>query len=264
MTITIINDCKDQNAIGRQTARASALLKAPVFFTGVSSDFSDHGDLEASGNIVDILDAIGKNSGFVLVNVAPRHGHAKRWSNGTPFGYFYYKNVTICSTIGGLTLSLIKKLNLAPTVNVVEVADAISRWSISSTEKRRIIDSQFRSYDFLPRLAAHLSQGEKIPHHPISIKEFPDPPKAVWWVDNFGNCKTTLIANDIGFEPGKIVKTSLGKLTCYSRLKDIPNDKAALIVGSSGLGEKRFLEITVQGGDAAHTFGLSTGSLVLN
>ena len=71
MNITIINDCRDANAVGRQIARATSLLGGSVSFIGVSSD------LQASGNIIDVLDALEENPGIVLVNVAPRNGKAK-------------------------------------------------------------------------------------------------------------------------------------------------------------------------------------------
>lgn len=85
MNITIINDCKDANAVGRIVARTNSILSCPVVFIGVTSE------IQAAGNIIDILDAIGENTGIMLVNVAPRNGAAKKWTNGTPFGYFWYK-----------------------------------------------------------------------------------------------------------------------------------------------------------------------------
>lgn len=46
-------------------------MNSPVSFVGVTND------IQAAGNIIDILDAIEKNSGIILVNVAPRNGKAK-------------------------------------------------------------------------------------------------------------------------------------------------------------------------------------------
>ena len=115
MHITIINDCKDANAAGRQMARAAGLIEAPVSFVGVSSD------LEAAGNLIDMLDAYGDSAGILLVNVAPRNGKAKKWQNGTPFGYFWYKKILVLSSIDGLTLSLVKKLQLVDSINVLDI-----------------------------------------------------------------------------------------------------------------------------------------------
>ncbi|MBI1839007.1 MAG: hypothetical protein HYR95_01760, partial [Candidatus Colwellbacteria bacterium] len=103
MNITIINDCRDANAAGRQAARAATLLGGTVAFIGVTND------LEASGNLIDALDAIEGKGGIVLVNVAPRNGTAKKWENGTPFGYFWYKETLVLASVDGLTLSLVKK-----------------------------------------------------------------------------------------------------------------------------------------------------------
>ncbi len=64
MNITIINDCRDANAIGRQTARTSSLLNGPVSFIGVASD------IQAAGNIIDILDALEEN-----------HNHSRHTKN---------------------------------------------------------------------------------------------------------------------------------------------------------------------------------------
>ena len=84
-------------------------------FIGISSD------LEASGNIIDTLDAYGDLPGVILVNIAPRNGKAKKWKNGTPFGYFWYKKILVISSVDGLTLSLVKKLNLVKTINVLDI-----------------------------------------------------------------------------------------------------------------------------------------------
>ena len=78
MFTTFINDCRDANAVARQISRANTLLEGPADFCGVSTD------LEAAGNLVDVLDAANGQPGNVLINVAPRHDKAKRWPNGTP------------------------------------------------------------------------------------------------------------------------------------------------------------------------------------
>lgn len=72
MNIIIINDCRDANAVGRQIARTGSLLNNPVSFIGVTSD------IEAAGNIIDVLDAYGEHPGIILANVASRNGKAKK------------------------------------------------------------------------------------------------------------------------------------------------------------------------------------------
>ena len=81
--------------------------------------------------------------------------------------------------------------------------------------------------------------GEGVP-----FESFPDAPPAIWYVDNFGNAKTTLIEEDIRLDAEGDVRTKLGTLRFHERLKDVPHGEAAFIVGSSGIGHERFLEIT--------------------
>lgn len=257
MAITIINDCRDANAAGRQIARISSLLSSPVSFIGVSND------LEASGNIIDALDAVEGRDGVVLVNIAPRDGQAKKWSNGTPFGYFWYKKTLVVASTDGFTLSLVKKLRLVDSVNVLDIPTTldvlVKDTCISNDSEKHIVDSQFRSYDFLPRVAAFLLKHKDIRSAPLTINEVADMPPTIWWIDNFGNCKTTILPDEIVRKAGGRVATKLGDLLYYPRLTDVPNKEAAIIVGSSGIADKRFLEIVIQGGNAARYFSLSSG-----
>lgn len=94
----------------------------------------------------------------------------------------------------------------------------------------------------------------------LSIEKFPDAEASIWWVDAWGNCKTTMLPEDVKFEVGSTISTNVGELTCYERLKDVPANETAIIIGSSGLGSKRFLEIVVQGNSAADKFNLKSGS----
>ncbi len=256
MNIIIINDCKDENAKGRQLARVSSLLKTNVNFIGVSNE------LEASGNIIDILDANANGAGIILVNVAPRNGKAKKYPNGTPFGYFWHKKTLIVSSVDGYTLSLIKKLKLTEFINVLDIPETlevlIKKGYLSKDLKNHIINSQFRSYEYLPRVASFIFKNKKIKSEKIGINIIADVPDTIWWVDNFGNCKTTILSEELG---NKDLVTNIKKLKYFSRLKDVPNRKPALITGSSGLGNKRFLEIVVQGGSASSYFNLHSGSL---
>lgn len=261
MFVSIINDCRDSNAMNRQVARAAQLFKVPVSPVAVTSD------IEAAGNLIDTLDACEGKKGIILANVAPRHGKAKKWPNGTPFGHLKYKEVDIYATVDGLMLSLLKKYGVAEEVNVYDiptVMDAMIAAGEYPAEKRGlVVDSQFRSYEFLPRVAAWHQAGKDIPTDAVKLSELLSVPKAIWWVDNFGNCKTTLWAEDVQFEAGKVVETEFGAVTCYNRLKDVPDDQLALIVGSSGMDDHRFLELVVQGKSAAEKIGAQPGSVVI-
>ncbi|MFA7309044.1 MAG: hypothetical protein WC045_03160 [Patescibacteria group bacterium] len=258
MNITIINDCRDANAVGRQTARVATLTGFPVSFIGVKSD------LEAAGNLIDIIDALEESTGAILVNVAPRNGKAKKWKNGTPFGYFRYKNILVLTSIDGFTLSLVKKLKLIESITILDIPKAldqmISGGVLSKEIKDLVTRTQFRSYDFLPRVATYLLSGKNLEGAKMSIKDVPDAPAVVWWVDNFGNCKTTFLNEDR--KDGISFYSKFSNLPYFERLKDVPDDTASIVSGSSGIGKKRFLEIIIQGKSAANEFNVFTGDAV--
>lgn len=296
MFITIINDSRDGNALGRSATRAMSLFGCAVAAIGVVDD------LEAAGNLVDALDAGEGGEGVVLVNVAPRQGHGKKLDkglvgfvplrgishsetdssdvakreNGSPFGYFYYGKTLVVSSIDGVTLSLVKKLAITDRIMVLDIAatgKAMAGKGIISAEiAERMATTQFRSYEFLPRVAQWIMHGETVVSigPPLLARQslgvggdVPQLPKAIWWIDSFGNAKTTLLPDEILFAEGKNVETLFGSLPYHASLKDVPDGDAALIIGSSGIGDKRLLEIIVQGGSAAERFHLVSGSLVL-
>lgn len=261
MFVTIINDCRDVNAMGRQLTKAAALFDCPVIPVGINHE------LEAAGNLIDVLDAAGDGEGVVLVNVAPRHGNAKKWPNGTPFGYFYYKNILVVSSVDGLVLSLAKEYKLIEEIKLLDI-ESVLNWleqhgHIQADELDHIIHTQFRSLEFTPRVAKWLKDGFDLPFENYSIDKISDVPDAVWFIDNFGNCKTTLFNDEFNFKSGEKVSTKFGELNCYERLKDVPDDQPALIIGSSGLGDKKLLEVVMQGKSAAEKFGLNLGDNLL-
>ncbi len=94
----------------------------------------------------------------------------------------------------------------------------------------------------------------------MHIKNVPDAPPAIWWIDNFGNRKTTLFREEVKGKNNFSIKFK--GLPYFERLKDVPDKTPALISGSSGLSEKRFLEIIVQGGSAEREFKISVGDVV--
>lgn len=244
------------NAAGRQIARVATLIdNTHVSFVGVAND------LEAAGNLIDVLDAYEDSSGTILVNVAPRNGKAKKWKNGTPFGYFWYKDILVVSSIDGLTLSLVKKLKLVDDVNVLDIPKVVEQFIkkklISSEVGKHIISTQFRSYDFLPRIAAYLLKNRDIQSEKFIIEDVADVPNVIWWIDNFGNCKTTLFKYEI--MKNDQINTRFGKISYFERLKDVPDKSTALITGSSGIGSERFLELVVQGESAEKRLNISPG-----
>jgi hypothetical protein len=72
MHITIITDCYDANATARQVIRANTLFSAPATVIGIDPRFDIPSDLEASGHLLDCLDASGGAPSVILVNKAPR------------------------------------------------------------------------------------------------------------------------------------------------------------------------------------------------
>lgn len=260
MIVTIINDCRDANVASRQITRASSLFKYPATLVGVDNE------LEAAGNLIDAMDASEGRQGVVLVNVAPRHGKAKKWENGSPFCYFFYGETLIATTVDGLTLSLAKKFSLTKSVHVFDAPktlDALIEDGLLRDElKDHILNTQFRSYDFLPRAAAYVMKHHSAPGESHSISEVPGAPRAVWWIDNFGNCKTTLLPKEVDYKSIDALDTLWGTFKCYKRLKDVPDGEPGIVVGSSGIEKDRFLEIVVQGGSAADSFGIKSGDVV--
>ena len=261
MFVTIINDCNSANDFGRQATRIFRLFgRIPVIT--VSIEFG--GTYAAAGNLIDMLDASDGQKGAILVNAAPRHGQGKEWPNGTPFGYFYYKDTLIISTVDGYCLSLAKKFGLLKKVFITDVptvVDAmIKQRNLDAKLYDLIVKSQFRSFDYMPRLAKWLIDGINVPNEKYPVSNIADIPKSIWLVDGFGNCKTTILPQEVRHTPGKTIKTKIGNLMCYERLKDVPDGKLGLIIGSSGFGLKRLLEIVVQGKSAAQRFKLTVGS----
>ncbi len=254
MFTTIINDCKDDNARGRQESRIASLHQTGLSFIGVQSD------LEAAMQLIDVLDATEGRKGLVLVNVAPRGGHTRQWENGTPFGYFWYQETLVVASVDGFVLSAVKKLGLVTEVHLLDThtgaAAMLEAGFISAEAASRIPTTQFRSFDFIPRAGVFLLQGGHLPSTVYELTNIPELPKAVWHIDNFGNCKTTLQKSD---DKSQITDTRFGDLPYYEQLKDLPDQTAGLVSGSSGLGSTRFLELMIQRGNFARTHHISIG-----
>lgn len=264
MQISIINDCFDEDAKLRQTSRVGAL-----FPDASVNCFAAGSELEAAGLLVDALDAFDGREGIILANVAPRNGQAKKWNNGTPFGYFWYHKTLVVSSVDGLVLSLCKKLEIIEELNLLDietVMNFISNEELDPKAKELIIKTQFRSFNFLPRAGHWIWNGYALPSEKYDIADIAEVPEGIWFIDNFGNAKTTLVRKDFGLQAGERKILSIGdkkiEADFYDRLKDLPDTATGLIEGSSGIGGKRFLEIIIQGGSAVKEFGLGVGNAV--
>ena len=265
---TIISDCRDENALGRMATRVASLFN----FNGSITTIGVKNDLEAAGNLADVLDASLTVPGVVFVNVAPRNGNGKMWPNGTPFGYLiYYGGPVVFTTLHGYTLSLLKKLcGLGPkevcrvfnTETVIQTAH--NGGLLDDAAAEQLQTTQFRGLELLPRLAYWvMGRRVPIPYREREWGTFPDAPVgAIWWVDCFGNCKTTWLPEDVNFTVGTKLLTAIGEINCYECLRDVPDGEAGLVIGSSGIGQNRLLELVIQGGSAASTYNLRSGLLL--
>src|SRR5947209_16876584 len=180
MFIIIINDCRDANTMGRQAIRAMRLFgTVSVATVGIGWN-----ELEGAGNLIDILDASDGQEGVILVNVAPRHGRGKKWPNGTPFGYFYYGKTLVIATIAEHMLSLVKKFGITDSLLLTDVAtvvdEMIEKGQLDAALRDRIVHSQFRSYDYMPRLAKWIVDGLEILNEVYSLNNVSDDTNAVW------------------------------------------------------------------------------------
>lgn len=260
MFATIINDCRDDNARARQTSRTAALLGSNISFIGVQSD------IEACMQLIDILDATEGQRGLILVNVAPRGGNAAKWENGTPFAYFWYHETLVVSSVDGFTLSAIKKLGLTDNIFLLDTHTAadtmLSQGFISKVAAEQIPTTQFRSFDFTPRVGAFLLHGHSLPTTNYPMDSVPDLPHAIWHIDNFGNCKTTLTAADI--DTTTEISSRFGNLNFIKQLRDVPNNESALIQGSSGINNTRFLELVSQRKDFAKYHNAKIGDAIFS
>lgn len=255
MFTVIINDCQDENARGRQMSRVASLIDSHVSFIGTPTD------IEAAGNIIEVIDATGGRPGIILMNVAPRGGHTRQWENGTPFGYVWHKETLIVGTIDGLCFSGLKKFGLAEEIRLLDTHSSAAAMEaagfITTEEAAYIPHTQFRSFDFTPRVAVFIFNGNEVPGEAYPISEVPNLPAAVWWVDNFGNCKTTLTEQDVA--DASEIQTRWGSFKVYQQLKDVPDGQTAFVIGSSGLSGQRFVELDTQRGHTAREFGITAG-----
>jgi len=212
--------------------------------------------------------------------------------NGLPFVAFWYMQTLVITTANPEVIRTIMNLsasgalvdqNNSPVshIAVLEIADVLNiipshyyytnsariQGKTEEEMKNYIIHTQFRSMYFVPLAADAIMQGdlplEKLKNIPLAQldSEFSSqyskywPKKSIHYIDNFGNCKTGLRADDINFVPGSKYEVSFEdfgtiELTAYSRLTDVPSKQPALIPGSSGFGydrNSRRLEFVING-----------------
>jgi S-adenosyl-l-methionine hydroxide adenosyltransferase len=276
MFLTLITDCHDSATFGRQLTRLSAIFKRAPIPVAISGSLDDTASIEAAGVMIDILDSGMGEKGIVLVNAAPRN--QSKWPNGTPFGYFYYRKTLVVTTVDGYTLSLIKRFKLAEddkifVFDIPTVMDFMleqypgeldANFEKAKEKAEYIKKTQFRSFEFMPRVAYWKYQDLDIPEQEIKLDDIQELQNQIFWIDNFGNAKTSILPEDINFEVGKEYKIEkIGLVKAYDRLKDVPIGDPALIIGSSGIREYRFLEVVIQGQSAAKKYGLKVGDKVI-
>ncbi|MES2930475.1 MAG: SAM hydroxide adenosyltransferase [Patescibacteria group bacterium] len=256
-TIFAFTDCKDPNALTRLTARLSTLFAdSSIYSVGIDSDIG------ASGCILDTLDAlrIGKSPHIIIGNLAPRQD--KSHKNGAPFYIGRIDQTIIVATKTCFTL--LSKFNLIKNIEETDVA-TVCRKFLPREEANRIANSQFRSFEYVPRLARWAYEGKKFPTIASAVVPLGD--NQIWWIDNFGNAKTTITEKEIkaAVKNGSVSLRIAGKthsFPFYQKLSDVPKGKKAVIIGSSGYKDTRFAEIVIQGKSASSALALVHGTLI--
>lgn len=259
---TYLTDCSDTNARARLTMRMAALFgRSPVVLP-----LGGPAPLLAGGlTLLDVLLStrlLGED-GFptvTLVNVAPRDG---TWPNGAPFCWFRHGRHTVFSTYDPLLLDPVRRHLGVTSVSVTDartVLEAAGGWAaIGEPDAVDVATTQFRSLWYLPLLAKWVLDDRPVPSSPVELTDAGPDGVRVALVDNFGNCKLTVTAADLGLTAGDRVAVGSRKVPCHDRLSGVPEGAAALVTGSSGPG---FLELIVNGGSAAREFGLQDGDTV--
>ncbi len=266
-----LTDCTDPNAVARQTARLAALFgSTPAVLPLCGADPEG----TAALTLLDVLRATQLPGGageptVILVNIAPRDGH---WPNGVPFCYFRVGEHLVISTFNARVLAPLRRHLGVESVEVTDVREALNAaaagWAeFSEAQVDEIARTQFRSLWYVPLLARWLVDGRPVPARTELIAEDAESAPRVAVVDNFGNCKLDVPAEQLpGYAVGGSIpvfdrETGLTvDVPCYSRLVDVPRDEPGIITGSSGYG---FAELVIRGGSAARLFGLREGDALL-
>lgn len=248
--VTLITDCRDGDARSRQNTNYVRAGIPLTGFLGISHK------LTAAGAIATHIALLEGEPGIVIGNAAPRgDADAPKRSNGSPFGYLEHEGTLIVSTVDCPGLTLLPRLGFGDTVNVIDIpAIAATLFPDNEERQHRAIRTQFRSLHVLPFLVAYLWEHSKIKSTPELIS--PLQGEFIYFVDAFGNCKTTL--TDQSFQ-GETLVVSNQEIPRYRRLSDVPIGKLGLVTGSSGPFGNEFLEIVLNGKSAAEKLGIKTG-----
>ena len=277
-----LTDCSDPNAVARQTTRLATLFgRTPAVLPLGGADPEG----TAALTLLDVLRSTELLGGagepaVILVNIAPRDGH---WPNGVPFCYFRVREHLVISTLNPRVLAPLRRHLGVETVEVTDVREAVEAaaagWAeFTPAQVDEIAGTQFRSLWYVPLLARWLVDGRPVPSHTERLEQLERrsardgeagaaPVVRVAVVDNFGNCKLDVPAEDL---PGYAAAGTVSVLdhrsgvardvSCFPRLVDVPRGEAGIITGSSGYG---FAELVVRGGSAARLFGLREGDALL-
>ena len=274
--IISLTDCTDPNAVARQSARLAALFgRTPTVLPLCGADPEG----TAALTLLDVLRSTELLGGageptVILVNIAPRDGH---WPNGVPFCYFRVREHLVVSTLNPRVLEPLRRhlgVEAVEATDVREVVEAAAAgWAeFTPAQVDEIARTQFRSLWYVPLLARWLVDGRPVPSRTNALTGSltgadvgAEPQVAV--VDNFGNCKLDLPAEELpGYAAAGTVPVYdresgvVREVSCYPRLVDVPRGEAGVITGSSGYG---FAELVVRGGSAARLFGLREGDALL-
>lgn len=255
----IITDCFDSSTAGRQKVRAQSLFKgiSPVL---IESSYKHAVSL--AGNIIDILGTLEydtESKALIIGNHAPREvGKRDNLLNGSPFVYFWYKEHLFVVTYTDELFAILRKYIDIPVV--YEVTDELKA-KIAEVYPIDFAKTQFRSLDYAPFLGKYIwDHPETVGKEIVLTDEADVLAWSVWHTDNFGNVKLLATRSDLDGATRTI--EGIGEVTFYERLKDVPVGETAIIQGSSGVGDSRFLELVIQGGSAAGTHGISVGDIL--
>ena len=276
--IISLTDCTDPNAVARQCARLAALFgRTPEILPLSGADPEG----TAALTLLDVLHSTELLGGageptVILVNIAPRDGH---WPNGVPFCYFRVREHLVISTFTPRVLEPLRHYLGVEAVEVTDVREAVeaaaAAWAeFTPAQVDEIARTQFRSLWYVPLLARWLVDGRPVPSQTEALRpldsgptDAAQAPARIAVVDNFGNCKLNLPADELPGYPTAGTVTVFDRecgvtreVSCYPRLVDVPRGEPGIITGSSGYG---FAEFVVRGGSAARLFGLAEGDTLL-
>ena len=282
--IISLTDCTDPNAVARQSARLAALFgRTPAVLPLCGTDPEG----AAALTLLDVLHSTELLGGageptVILVNIAPRDGH---WPNGVPFCYFRVREHLVISTLNRRVLEPLHRYLGVEAVEVTDVREvleaAAAGWAeFTPTQVDEIARTQFRSLWYVPLLARWLVDARSVPSRTEALvseetsgfagvgnETYAASSARVAIVDNFGNCKLNLPAEELpGYSAAGTVTVfdrvshTAREVSCYPRLVDVPRNEPGIITGSSGYG---FAELVVRGGSAAQLFGLNQGDALL-